>query len=98
MARLGRIYRAVLFAGVLLAVWAVAIPAFASPAPLCDDRGATLLATPPALEAPDVAIERARASATCDEDAPVGVAVLPGQNAPVTAPLTAEPMLPTDSL
>lgn len=36
-------------------------------APYCDDRGATAVAPPPALEAPDEAIRRARAS-TCASD------------------------------
>ena len=42
-------------------VWAGALPA----APLCDDRGATVLALPPTLQAPDEAIIRARAP-SCD--------------------------------
>jgi hypothetical protein len=64
----GRALRAVLFASVLLAVWAFALPARAAWAPLCDDRGASVLAPPPALEAPDEAITRT-ASAACDRDA-----------------------------
>jgi hypothetical protein len=54
--------RAALFGGVFLALWTLAHPAAAANAPLCDDRGASAVADPPPLEAPEVAIERARAT------------------------------------
>jgi hypothetical protein len=59
--------RAVLFAVVTIALWTVSRPALAitMPAPFCDDRGATGIAADPLLEAPDVAVQRARVSATC---------------------------------
>jgi hypothetical protein len=62
-----RALRAALFAVVAVVVWTVARPARAAPAPFCDDRGASALAAPPALEAPDDAIRRAVFSG-CDHD------------------------------
>ncbi len=62
------VLRAALFAIVSIALWAVARPAYAMPAPFCDDRGATAIAQPPTLEAPDVAVQRARLSVPCDGD------------------------------
>ncbi len=58
---------AALAIGLLALVSAWSRPAFASDAaqrwaPYCDDRGATAVAPPPALEAPDEAIRRAAAS------------------------------------
>jgi hypothetical protein len=61
-----RALRAALFASIVLAVWSFARPArAASLAPFCDDRGATALASPPALEAPEEAVQRA-AAPPCD--------------------------------
>jgi hypothetical protein len=54
----------------MLAAWVLARPAYASSAPLCDDRGATAIARPPSLEARDVAVERVRNSNTCPWAAP----------------------------
>jgi len=66
-----RVLRGALFAGILLAVWSFALPArAASLAPFCDDRGATAIAAPPALEAPDEAVRRAAAPA-CTPDGPL---------------------------
>jgi len=66
-----RALRAILFASVVLAVWSFARPARASAlAPFCDDRGATALAAPPALEAPDEAVRRA-ATPPCSADEPL---------------------------
>jgi hypothetical protein len=95
MSRLGQTVRAALFAGVVLAIWTFALPARAEPGVLCDDRGATVLAAAPALEAADIAIERARVSAACDgEDRFLGAAVVPGQQSSAPVPPTAEPFLP----
>jgi hypothetical protein len=63
----GRALRAALCAALVLAVWTLARPAKAASAPFCDDRGATALAAPPALEAPDEAIRRARVS-NCEHE------------------------------
>jgi hypothetical protein len=63
-----RVRRTVLFLGFALAVWALARPASAMPAGLCDDRGASAIAPPPALEVPDLAFMRARAAASCPGD------------------------------
>jgi hypothetical protein len=65
---LARLLRAVLVAGVWLAVLTVARPAHAAWAPLCDDRGASALAPPPLLQAPEDVITRA-SNARCDRDA-----------------------------
>ena len=62
-----RALRAASFAAVVLALWTMARPARAASAPFCDDRGATALAAPPALEAPGEAIRRA-SSSTCNHD------------------------------
>jgi hypothetical protein len=62
---LRRVLRSVLIAGLALAVWTFARPAYAAPAPYCDDRGASAIAQPPVLEAPDVAVQRARLSTQC---------------------------------
>src|SRR5258708_2893228 len=63
-----RALRAALFAATLVAFWTLGRPAFASPAPLCDDRGASAIAPPPAFEAPDEAIRQARSSTACERD------------------------------
>jgi hypothetical protein len=62
---LARVLRAVLVLATMFVVLAMARPAYAAAAsaPFCDDRGATALAPPPTLEAPDGAIQRARAEA-----------------------------------
>ncbi|HEY8040131.1 MAG TPA: hypothetical protein VIF15_10075 [Polyangiaceae bacterium] len=77
MPRLRRALRATLFAAVVLAMWTLSRPALAASAPLCDDRGASGMAPPPSLEAPDVAVQRARTPPSCD-----------GLSAPLTATLT----------
>jgi len=64
-----------LFAALVLALWTQARPARAASAPFCDDRGATALAAPPALEAPDEAIRRARISSCAHEKAELGLTV-----------------------
>jgi hypothetical protein len=60
MARL-RFLRALLFTGFALVVCVISRSALASEAPFCDDRGATALAPPPALDASDQAVARVRA-------------------------------------
>ncbi len=62
---LARAVRAALVLATMFVVLAMARPAYAAAAsaPFCDDRGATALAPPPTLEAPDGAIQRARAQA-----------------------------------
>jgi hypothetical protein len=65
----GRVLRGFVVLATTLVVLALARPALAAPAlagqaqaaPFCDDRGATGLAAPPALEAPDEAVWRVRA-------------------------------------
>jgi hypothetical protein len=66
-----RVFRTAIFAGVMLALWTLGRPAHAANlAPFCDDRGATALAAPPALEATDEAVRRS-AAPPCDDDSPV---------------------------
>jgi hypothetical protein len=91
--------RATLFLGVVLALWTFSCPASAS-APLCDDRGATALAHPPPLEAPDVAIERARTSSSCplpgdlDGDLPLCERIAPAHHPVASTTAAADPALP----
>ena len=63
-----RSLRVALFAALVVAMWTVALPAMAAPAPFCDDRGASGIAAPPMLEPADVAIARAFAPRVCDFD------------------------------
>jgi hypothetical protein len=74
-----RVFRTAIFAGVMLALWTIGRPAHAATfAPFCDDRGATALAPPPALEATDEAVRRTAAS-PCDAGTPIfGLALGPG--------------------
>jgi hypothetical protein len=72
--------RVAFLVSVVLAIVAMSRPAFATTAPLCDDRGATALAAPPPLEARDVAIHRAHATAAscpcpADDALPLGARV-----------------------
>jgi hypothetical protein len=62
--------RATLFASLVLALWTVVRSALAMPAGVCDDRGASAIAPAPSFEAPDVAIRRARAAASCGDREP----------------------------
>jgi hypothetical protein len=74
----GRGVRAALFTALVCVLWSFSLPAFAAPAPFCDDRGATALAAPPALEAPGEAIQRARFT-SCEYGHPeFGLSVGPG--------------------
>jgi hypothetical protein len=45
--------RVLLFVAVVAAMWTLALPALAAPAPYCDDRGASALAPPPTLQLPE---------------------------------------------
>ena len=73
------VLRAALSVGLMLALWTVSRPAAAAvPAGLCDDRGASAIAPPPSLEAPDEAIQRARAPLPCGGELESRVAVSPG--------------------
>jgi hypothetical protein len=88
--------RAALFAVVMVAVWAVARPAQAMLAPYCDDRGATGVAEPPVLQAPDIAVRRAHVAGSCETDEhAVGDAVSPGQGEPLPPAAHADPGLPS---
>jgi hypothetical protein len=87
--------RAAVFGSVFLALWTLARPASAAIAPLCDDRGASGVALPPPLEAPEDAIQRARAPATCErEEMPLGANVGPTHKGVPQAAPSAEPAHP----
>jgi hypothetical protein len=91
-----RVIRYILVSSLALVLWTFARPAFAMPAPFCDDRGASGIAATPSLEAPDVAVQRAHAAPPCPgEDLPLGVAVSHGRPASAPAAGAAEPILPT---
>jgi hypothetical protein len=100
MPRLCRVFRTVLVASFALAVWTLARPAQAAPAPLCDDRGASALAPPPALEAPDIAVQRARATAACPlgGDLPLGASIGPAHRTPPPLQGAGEPVTPPSSI
>jgi hypothetical protein len=101
---LRRALRAALFTIVTVVLWTVARPAMAMPAPFCDDRGATAMAPEPLLEAPDVAVQRARAAPACDgEELMLGMTAAPGHSTPMVAssgdpalPATTPPVAPAD--
>jgi hypothetical protein len=91
---LRRALRAILFAIVTIALWTVARPAMAMPAPFCDDRGATSMAPEPTLVAPDLPVRRAHVTPACNgEDVSLGSAVVPGHTHAPVASSQAEPVL-----
>jgi len=92
MARLRPALRALLASSLALALWTLARPALAASAPFCDDRAASATAPPPALEAPDVAIQRAKVAATCaGEELPFGATLRHGRPRSVASTVAAEP-------
>lgn len=93
---LRRALRAILVSSFALVLWLVARPAYAMPAPLCDDRGATAIAPPLALEAPQGTIERTRTSGSCpsETDLPFGARIARGHRSGVGAVSATEPVLP----
>ena len=90
----GRILSIALLSGLVVALLTLARPAFASVAPFSDDRGATAVAPPPALEAPDEAIIRARL--TCDHPGPhsLHAAIVPPRSSAPPPSQGVEPTLP----
>jgi hypothetical protein len=96
MARLRRALRVLLASSLALALWMVARPALAASAPFCDDRAASATAPAPALEAPDVGIQRARVAAACaGEEHPFGATLRHGRPRSVPSTMAAEPALLT---
>jgi hypothetical protein len=79
-----RVIRTALFASLALALWAFALPARASSAPFCDDRGASASAMPPALDAPDEVLARARSCPTGGDELSLFVTIARTQ--PASAP------------
>jgi hypothetical protein len=70
--------------------------ASAMPAPFCDDRAATLLASPPTLQATDTALLRAPAAPSwvCEEGAATTPAIAPGHGERQAPSPQADPVLP----
>jgi hypothetical protein len=96
MARLGLTLRALLASSLALALWTLARPALAASAPFCDDRAASASAPPPALEAPDVGIQRAKVEAACaGEDRPLGTTVRHGRSRSASPAVAHEAALST---
>jgi hypothetical protein len=96
MRRLRQILRAVVASSLALALWTLARPALAVSAPFCDDRGASAIAPPPTLEAPDVGVRRAHITAACPgDDLPLGATLTRGRPRSVLWAVTAEPVLAT---
>lgn len=102
--------RAVIAFAAALCVWLVASPAKAA-APLCDARGATMLAPPPQLQAPSAAIDAASANEVCVELDAQGDAIEQGRghtplptwsmdatSAGSSAPSSVEPASPSGTL
>jgi hypothetical protein len=98
MPRLRKALRVVLASSLALALWALARPALAASAPFCDDRAASDTAPPPALEAPDVGIQRAHVTAACPaDDSPLGLTLRRGRSSSVPSFAGAEALLATFS-
>jgi hypothetical protein len=90
-----RVLRAAIAASLALALFVLARPARAASAPFCDDRGASAIAAPPVLEAPDDAIRRA-GIVSCDSDMEerlLDASVGPAHRVPGRGPASAEPAL-----
>jgi hypothetical protein len=94
MACLRPALRVILSSGLALALWTLARPALAVSAPFCDDRAASAIAPPPALEAPDVGIQRAKVAPACaGEDRPLGTTLRHGRSPSEPGSSGAEPAL-----
>ena len=91
---LRRVIVRLLAASLALALWTVALPAQASNAPFCDDRGASAMAPAPVLEAPDVGVQRAAVPASCpDEEVLLGTTVRAGRVTSAPPTVGGEPVL-----
>ncbi|MGH7295344.1 MAG: hypothetical protein ACRELB_10440 [Polyangiaceae bacterium] len=86
MTSLARRLRPLLVSSLALALWAIALPARASSAPFCDDRGASALAPPPTLvgAGTDAGTQLGRLDLPCDaEEDFIGATLTRGHPAPV---------------
>jgi hypothetical protein len=91
-----RVLRLAIFACTLLAMWTVALPALAAPAPYCDERGASAMAAPPTLQPVDEAILRARVVLSCPLDELLLCSTIaPGHRLPVASVTSTEPAVTT---
>lgn len=96
---LRRALRLVLVSSLGLALWFVALPARASTAPFCDDRGASALAPPPTLVGGDPTTQIGRLDVSCEgEDILVGATITRGHPTPVPAPDAPDPYLASAAL
>ena len=86
-----RLLRAAIAASLALALFVLARPARAASAPFCDDRGASAIAAPPVLEAPDDAIRRATHVACEGEERDLDASIGAGHGAPVRTLVAPEP-------
>ena len=94
---LRRALRCALFAIVTVAIWTLSRPAFAMPAPLCDDRGATTLAPPPTLLAPLEVLSPAPPLPCDDADLGVGPTLDAGHGPHPFPPSQGDPALVTSA-
>jgi hypothetical protein len=110
---LAKALRAALFTGLVLALWTFARPARAdvlapdalardavarSLAPFCDDRGATALAPPPALEPTDEALLRASAPPSDDGGPSFGASLVAARRVARTRAVELTPVLPSPAI
>jgi hypothetical protein len=90
------VLRLATFACTLLAIWTVAFPALAAPAPYCDDRGASAMAPPPVLQPVDEAVLRARVVLVCPLDELVfSSTIAPAHRPPTPSLSSTEPAVTT---
>jgi len=86
-----RLLRAAIAASLALALFVLARPARAASAPFCDDRGASAIAAPPVLEAPDDAIRRATHVACEGEERDLDASIGVEHRVPVRTLVAPEP-------
>jgi hypothetical protein len=88
-----RVLRAAIAASLALALFVLARPARAASAPFCDDRGASAIAAPPVLQAPDDALRRASLPSCDAEERLLDASIGPSHRVPVRGLVGAEPAI-----
>lgn len=87
-----KLLRTVLMFATFAVVWLVVKPAFASGAPVCDPRGATMFAPPPQIQDEERSLDVAP---DCDVDGPLDVrSVTPRRGGTITFSISQEPVAP----